>query len=349
MSADSLLNKARRTEVLDVTSPGEIPFARIAEANRPCIVRGAARDWPVVKAGLEGPDAAMAYLEGFYSGRPLVLYSLEPEFEGQPFYDETATAMNFESSRVSLGEFFEAVRQTFGKPDPRGYYIQSTDQKLFFPGFEAENGLDIGPLNALAKAPPVVSLWLGGKTTARAHYDMSNNIAVCLAGRRRFILFPPDQVHNLYPGPLSPTPGGQVISMVDIHDPDLAAHPKFETAAQSAEIADLEPGDVLLYPALWWHQVEAKSPFNILLNYWWNAVPPHADSPMNTLLHGLLSLRDRPAAEKAAWRQMFDYYVFGAPETAGAHLPPAARGPLGEIDEMMARRLRAEILRKLNR
>lgn len=349
MSADSLLTQARRTEVVEVGLSGDIPFAKLIEGNRPYIVRGVGQDWPIVKAGLDGAEAAMGYLASFYSGRPLVLYSLDPEFEGQPFYDETATAMNFQRSRVSLEDFFEAVRQSFEDANPRGYYIQSSDQTLFFPGFEADNGIDLAPLAPFAKAPPVVSLWLGGKTTARAHYDMSNNIAVSLVGRRRFILFPPDQVHNLYPGPLSPTPGGQVISMVDIHDPDLAAHPRFEAAAKSAEIAELEPGDLLLYPALWWHQVEAKDPFNILLNYWWNAVPSYADSPMNTLLHGLLSLRDRPAPEKAAWREMFDYYLFGEPGTAGAHLPPAARGPLGEIDETMARRLRAEILRKLNR
>lgn len=349
MNTASFLENASRTEILEVSGPGGIPFARIIEADRPVIVRGVGRQWPIVKAGLDGPDAAMDYLAQFYSARPLVLYTLAPEAEGQPFYDETVTAMNFQRSQVSLEAFFSAVRQTFGQPNPPGYYVQSTDQMLFFPGFEAENGIDLAPLAPFAKAPPVVSLWLGGKTTARAHYDMSNNIAVCLAGRRRFILFPPDQVHNLYPGPLAPTPGGQVISMVDIHNPDLDAHPKFEEAAQAAQIADLEPGDLLMYPALWWHQVEASEPFNILLNYWWNAVPSYADSPMNTLLHGLLSLRDRPASEKAAWREMFDYYVFGDAGQAGAHLPAAARGPLGEIDEMMARRLRAEVLRKLNR
>lgn len=349
MNSGSFLANAKHTEVVDVSPAGEIPFAELSEANQPFIVRGVGAAWPIVKAGLQGPEAAMDYLAKFYSGRPVVQYSLAPEHEGQPFYDETVTAMNFQRSQVSLDAFFSAIRLTFGEPEPRGYYVQSTDQHLFFPGFEKENGIDLAPLDAFAKDPPVVSLWLGGKTTARAHYDMSNNIAVCLVGRRRFILFPPDQVHNLYPGPLAPTPGGQVISMVDIHNPDLSAHPKFEAAAQTAQIADLEPGDLLMYPALWWHQVEATAPFNILLNYWWNAVPSYADSPMNTLLHGLLSLRDRPAAEKAAWREMFDYYVFGDGAEAGAHLPPAARGPLGDIDEMMARRLRAEVLRKLNR
>jgi hypothetical protein len=67
------------------------------------------------------------------------------------------------------------------------------------------------------------------------------------------------------------------------------------------------------------------------------------------LLHALLSLRDRPEAEKAGWRELFDYYVFGSAEQAGAHLPEAARGPLGTLDEMKARRLRASLLNRLNR
>ena len=37
------------------------------------------------------------------------------------------------------------------------------------------------------------------------------------------------------------------------------------------------------------------------------------------------------------------------PDQAGAHLPEAARGDLGPMDETKARRLRAYLLNKLNR
>jgi Cupin-like domain len=179
---------------------------------------------------------------------------------------------------------------------------------------------------------------------------MSNNIACCVAGRRRFTLFPPDQIANLYPGPLEPTPAGQVVSMVNLADPDLARFPRFANAMEQAQVADMEPGDVLVYPAMWWHQVDALEPFNILINYWWNAVPAHADTPMNTLLHGLLSLRDRPEHEKAAWRNLFDYYVFGDPDLAWQHLPQHAHGELASMSNVtLARRLRAKLLNRLNR
>jgi hypothetical protein len=178
---------------------------------------------------------------------------------------------------------------------------------------------------------------------------MSNNIACNMVGRRRFTLFPPEQVHNLYPGPLEPTPGGQVVSMVDFNAPDFDRFPRFAEACEAGEVAELEPGDILFYPALWWHHVEALDGFNAMINYWWNTSPAFMDTPQNTLLHALLSLRDRPDAEKRAWRELFDYYIFGPTERAAAHLPEAARGNLAPLDEMKARRLRANLLNRLNR
>ena len=111
----------------------------------------------------------------------------------------------------------------------------------------------------------------------------------------------------------------------------------------------MEPGDALIYPALWWHQVEALDPFNAMINYWWNTSPSFMDTPQNTLLHALLSLRDRPEHEKQGWRALFDYYVFGPAGQAAAHLPEAARGDLAPMDTQRARGLRAALLRRLNR
>ena len=170
-----------------------------------------------------------------------------------------------------------------------------------------------------------------------------------MLGQRRFTLFPPGQIANLYPGPLEPTPGGQVVSLVDFRAPDLDRFPRFAQALETAQVAELGPGDAVIYPALWWHHVEALSDFNMMVNFWWNDAPAFMDTPMNTLLHGLLSLRDRPAAEKEAWRALFDYYVFGPADRPTAHLPEAARGALAPLDPARARRLRATLLDRLNR
>lgn len=337
----------RRTRVVEAHA-GPLPLDALLDAQQPVIFRGLARDWPLAAAGRAGALEAIDYLKRFDAGRPVVGYTGDPAIGGRYFYREDFSGLNFEGQRVSLSAYLDAVGAHLDAVAPPSFYVGSTDLDAYLPGLRAENDLDL-PSPAEGADPAIVSIWLGNRTTAATHFDMSNNLACCMVGRRRFTLFPPAQVENLYPGPLEPTPGGQVVSMVNPSAPDLDRFPRYAEAAAAAEIAELEPGDVLFYPALWWHNVEALDAFNAMINYWWNPTPAFMDTPMTTLLHGLLSLRDRPEAEKQAWRAMFDYYVFGDPERPAAHLPEAARGDLAALDERSARRLRARVLQKLNR
>ncbi|MFX6149073.1 cupin-like domain-containing protein, partial [Acinetobacter baumannii] len=88
-----------------------------------------------------------------------------------------------------------------------------------------------------------------------------------------FTLFPPDQFGNLYLGPLDNTPAGRAVSMVDFAEPDFAAHPRFREALAHAQVAELEPGDAIFIPSMWYHHVEGRSAFNVLINYWWRETP----------------------------------------------------------------------------
>lgn len=312
--------------------------------QRPLIIDGFVDHWPLVVAGRRSAQAAMEMLLSHYGGKPVTGYVGAQEAKGRFFYNETMTGFNFERSRAPLPHYLDMIRKDDAGIGP-AVYVGSTDVDQYFPGLRARN--DLPPL--FGEAAPTVSLWIGNRTVAATHYDSSHNLACCLVGRRRFTLFPPDQVGNLYPGPLEPTPGGQVVSMVDPAAPDLDRYPRFAMAMEACEVADLSPGDMLFYPALWWHQVEALDGFNVMMNYWWDSVPAYIDTPMATLLHGLLSLRSRPAAEKAAWRALFDHYLFGTPEQARDHLPGHAQGPLAPLSAADARRLRAMVMQRLNR
>jgi hypothetical protein len=73
------------------------------------------------------------------------------------------------------------------------------------------------------------------------------------------------------------------------------------------------------------------------------------DSPMNALLLALLSVRDLPPAQRQAWQQLFDHYVFAADADTSAHIPPAARGGLQPLNPDGSRALRARLLKSLNR
>lgn len=343
-----MIEIARKTRAVTGVAPDAIPYAEMLAAQEPVILKGVARDWPLVQKGREGAEAAIAYLARFDAGQRIIGFTGAPGIGGRFAYDDAVTSLNFTSERVLLGDFLDRIRGHLGDAEPPSFYIGSTDLDAYLPALRAENDLDLDdPM--FAAHPPLASIWIGNRTTAAAHYDMSNNLACCMVGRRRFTLFPPDQVANLYPGPLEPTPGGQAVTMVDFRDPDFDRYPRFQDALDAAQVADLEPGDVLFYPALWWHQVDALDSFNAMINYWWNTSPGFLDTPQNTLLHALLSLRDRPEAEKRGWQALFDYYVFGPADRAGAHLPEPARGALGPLDEMKARRLRAQLLNRLNR
>lgn len=337
-----------RTRELTGIAPAAIPYAELLASQQPAVLKGVARDWPLVRVGLESPLAAMAYVKSFYGGHPAIVLTGEPEIGGRFFYNEEVSGFNFRSERGRVDEFLDRIAASLDEAEAPSVYIGSANLATHLPGLRDHNDLVLNdPM--FEASPPLVSIWMGSRTTASCHYDMSNNMAVCVAGHRRFTLFPPDQGANLYPGPLEPTPGGQVVSMVDFRNPDYDRHPRFRAALAQGQVAELEPGDLLIYPAMWWHHVEALDPFNILINYWWNLVPAWIDTPQTTLLHAIWSLRDRPAPEKAAWRELFDYYVFGPPETAGAHLPEAARGNLGPMDDARARRLRAMLLNRLNK
>lgn len=338
----------RKTRVMTGIAPDRIPYDDLMAAQEAVILKGVARDWPLVQAGLTSPLAAMDHLKGFYQGRPVTAYRGAPEIKGRFFYNDDITGVNFSGSRAGLDEVLADIAAHLDDPGAPSFYIGSTDLDLYLPGFRGRNDLVLNH-DMFARNPPLGSIWIGNRTTATAHFDMSHNLAVCAVGKRRFTLFPPEQVENLYPGPLEPTPGGQVVSMVDFTSPDFDRFPRFRDAIATGQVADLEPGDVLFYPALWWHHVEALEPFNILVNYWWNTSPGFMDTPWNTILHGMLSLRDRPEAEKQSWRALFDYYIFGPSDRPAAHLPDHAQGALAPLDDMRARRLRAMLLNKLNR
>jgi hypothetical protein len=341
-----VVHAARKIREIEDLAPDAVPWDELMAAGQPALLKGLVRAWPLAR--IRAPHQAAEYLESFYQGRRVVAFVARPELGGRFGYTADATRLDFQSERGLLGEYLARVLNHLDDVNAPAIYIGSTDVDLYLPGFRAANDLVLNHPMFQAH-PPMVGAWIGNRTTALAHHDTSHNVACVAVGRRRFTLFPPEQVENLYPGPLEPTPGGQVVTMTDIHAPDFTRFPKLREALSAAQVAEMEPGDALFYPALWWHQVEALESFNVMINYWWNTSPAWMDTPQNTLLHALLSLRDRSEQEKRGWRAMFEYYVFGAADKAAAHLPEAARGNLSPLDEDMARRLRARLLERLNR
>ena len=330
---------------LEGLDPTALPLEALVDAGEPVVLRGIARDWGLVQAGLRGPHEAMAYLRRFDAGSPVPYSYGDASIEGRPFYNADFTALNVEVRRGGLTEVLDAIADHLDSPSPPTYYVASLPVARALPGFAEHNSAGLAGRGIDAPA----SIWIGNRVTASCHYDTPENLAYCAVGRRRFTLFPPEQIDNLYPGPMEPTPGGQVVSVVDFERPDFDLHPRFADALASAQTAELGPGDALFIPSLWWHHVRSLEPFNVLVNYWWRRSPSVLASPLPALQHAMWALRDLPPREKEAWAAIFDYYVFGPAERAGQHLPEAARGELAPFDTTQARRMRARLLALLNR
>jgi hypothetical protein len=340
--ADAAALETPLAAVVEEAVPAAQLDERLREAKTPFVVRGLVSDWPLVEAGRTSDEAARAYLLGHQRDRAFTVNIGEPGSGDRLFYDE-AMGMNFRTGRAALAEIFAGIDANEGKRDAPAIYLSSIDVKDYFEGLHEANHVDLGDRE------PIESIWIGTRTRIAAHNDFPNNLACCAVGRRRFTLFPPDQFANLYVGPLDHTPAGRPVSMVDLRDPDFEAFPRFRDALKSAQVAELEPGDAIFIPSMWWHHVEALEPFNVLVNYWWRDTPRYLGQPQDALNHALLAIRDLPEDEKALWKTLFEHYVFGDPTAAAEHIPEGKRGILDPLDAETAGRIRANLLRSLSR
>ena len=331
--------------IIEGCSADALPLDELLAEGRPVLLKGIASDWGLVKAGAHSTQEAMAYLQGFDSGKALQYSFGEPAIAGRPFYNDDFTELNFQVRRGGLEQVLNEISAHLDNPAPPTYYVASLLVDSALPGFSNDNDLNLAARDI--QAPP--SIWIGNRVVASCHFDAPDNLACCAVGRREFTLFPPEQIGNLYPGPLEPTPGGQAVSLVDFAAPDFERYPRFQQALATAQAAVLEPGDAIFIPSMWWHHVRSLDAFNVLVNYWWRSSPAFLASPLQALYHALWTVRDLPEREKRAWASVFDYYVFGPGERAGEHLPAQARDVLGPIDETLARRIRAMLIGRLNR
>jgi hypothetical protein len=315
----------------------------LLRATTPYVVRGLAAEWPMVRAARQSVDAADAYLRRFYRGATVGAMLATADVRGRFFYNETLTGFNFHSIRARLDHVLDELRVQRGRAEPGAVYVGSATIDTALPGFRRENDLHLG------QRDPLASIWIGNQTRISAHYDLPDNLAVVAAGERRFTLFPPDQLANLYVGPVDFTPAGQAISLVDFAQPDYERFPRFADALAHAQVAEIGPGDAVFIPSMWWHHVEAHAPFNVLVNYWWRQSPGWMDTPTNALMLALLTIRELPAEQRRAWQEIFRHYIFEPDEAGLAHIPQDARYALAPLDEEGARILRGKLLERINR
>lgn len=309
--------------------------------HHPVVIRDALADWPSVQAAKSG--TITEYLGSFANDTPNLAFTLDAKEAGRIFYNEDMTGFNFSKQQVTLPQLLEALATLAQQSTPHSLYMGSSSVHRYLPGFIETNQINFG----IPATNSIVNFWIGNHTLVAPHQDFPNNFACNVAGKRTFTLFPPEQLDNLYIGPLDFNPAGPAISLVDTRQPDFKRYPKYQQAIAASLQVTLEPGDLLFIPSMWWHQVETHDHLNLLINYWWKPSAVYAPSPMHALNLALLSISSLPDAQKQTWQHMFNHYVFEPSNFE--HIPERLQGILGELDDHTARRLRAQLLNVLNR
>lgn len=300
--------------------------SEIVPKGEPAVLRGLVAGWPIVEAARRGDEALAECLRGAATDEPFEAWFGAPEIGGRFGYNEDFSGFNHDRRLANVDQLLDLLLRQRGDEQPYSIYAGGIPIRRHLPGLLPTIPV---PLLDMERAT-LISLWLGNRTRTAAHWDLPQNLACVLAGRRRFTLFSTEQLPNLYVGPLDFTLAGQPISLVDIDAPDLKKHPSFAHALERGQNAELEPGDALYIPSLWWHAVASLDELGAMINFWWRDAEPPLLTPLNALYHAVITMKNLPADELKRWRVMFDHYVFADNGDPVGHLPEKARGILGK-------------------
>lgn len=313
--------------------------AQVMEACEPVVLRGAAAQWPLLRSGTQ--DGLIEALLAHDAGKPALIFVGEPEIEARYYYDPSLTGFNFTREELPFADALRRIVAGAGEGRPETMYMGSLPSEHYLPGIEALTPLPFVPAAVRPR------YWIGHASQVACHYDQMDNLACVALGRRRFTLYPPQAIANLYVGPIDHTMAGQPVGMAVQSAPGDPRYPRFEALRDQALVAELEAGDAIYVPKLWWHQVEALDRVNILVNFWWDGFASGPDSPYAAMLLAMIAISERPDAERDAWRAWFDHYVFRPEGHPLAFLPEERHGILGRLGNGNYQRLRMIAMRLL--
>mgnify|MGYP003576073027 CR=1 FL=1 len=318
-------------------------YEEIVPRQQPVVIRNFCAHWPLVNAAKISAQELATYLLRFYSGKKASILLGHPDIKGRFFYTDDMEGLNYIKGEERLDLFLGRLLHFMHKEIYPAISIQNVLLSDVLPGLVNENRSDF-----FSDVEP--RLWLGNKASISTHYDGSDNLACVVAGRRRFTLFAPEQVGNLYPGSLNFTPAGAPVSLVNLHAPDFDRYPLFKTALDNAWSTELYPGDAIFIPMLWWHHVDSLEKVNGLMNYWWNGSAAKngiIPTPLDSLNIAIMAMRNLSPAQRKAWRAMFDHYLFKEGVDPVSYIPEHCLHVLGDISHQTEREMKDYFIEKL--
>lgn len=205
----------------------DVPMAHVRR-RIPAVFRGMAAEWPAVHKW------SLSYIASLSPGLPVQLVQGNREKNATQFTTST------------LGDYIELLERD-SRPEDEQVYLKEFDLLKTFPELASDLRREqLFPPGAIKSS----STWIGpAHARTGLHYDLLDNFAVLIAGKKRFYLARPGAVEQA--GLLSPKYDAWArLSLVGVEE--LATH---NTTGDDFFVVDLEPGDMLYVPAGWWHEV----------------------------------------------------------------------------------------------
>nr|WP_255490920.1 cupin-like domain-containing protein [Spartinivicinus marinus] len=197
--------------------------------NRPLLIKGGIAYWDALSLWDN------EYLNRNAGHNVVDVETSRDQFEGNLFDDAEKVWMPF-------SRFLERLTLSEGETD---YFVGS----WLFPTLVAD-APDIPTFKAFSMPIKRGMIMSRGGNRIALHYDWYQNMLCQVAGYKRLVLIDVTDTPFLYPlnSPVNYSP-------VNIQNVDWSAYPEFCHATLFH--ADIEPGDVLYIPTLWWHAVES--------------------------------------------------------------------------------------------
>lgn len=204
--------------------------AEFKQPERPVVLSDLTRDWPAREKW--GPD----YLRAIAGDRVVPLYDSQPS-RGRKHQHAPA-------ARLSLSEYIARLER--GENDLRLFFFNFLKE---IPALTEDFSYPELGLKFFRRLPV---LFMGGKgARVQLHFDIDlADILLChFGGRKRVVLFPPDQTPYLYRVPFS----FSALFDAGIDPPDYERFPALRHAR--GQEALLEHGDALYIPPGYWHYI----------------------------------------------------------------------------------------------
>jgi hypothetical protein len=248
---------------------------RLEELDVPLVIAGAAATWPAVKRW------SGAYLSERLG--PIELAFKTSSGNAHPDFRIPELGRMFARSRLPFGDFLERIGT--GPRAERARYLFTGDERFLLRRRAGHTSIDpeLAPLLEDIETPALfaedrlytVWAWFSGPGVRTwLHYDNNgcHNLNAQITGRKRCVLYAPEELGRLHPFPLGGDNPAHNCSRIDVERPAADVEPDLRAA--TAWHAELVPGDLLFIPAWWFHTFEHLGELNSNVNFWWRPARP---------------------------------------------------------------------------